>query len=126
MVARTLAQQLNFAIEQATSPFQFALIAKSGCDCVAHIAQALTDIDVKATLLSVDGIGAFAKSPGVPCSKGVLRLSDSSTVPHQLVGGTMTRSHIRNRNFSGFSSLTVTAGVDLTSSTIGDWKLLVG
>ena len=84
LVARTLAQQLNPAIEQATSPFQFALTTKSGCECIAHIAQA----------------------PGVPCSKGCWRwmvavpsspLSDSSTVPHQLIGGTMTReSHTKS------------------------------
>ena len=41
LVARTFAQQLNPAIEQATFPFQFALTTKSGCECVAHIAQAL-------------------------------------------------------------------------------------
>ena len=54
LVARTLAP-----IEQATSPFQFALTTKSGYECIAHIAQALTDLDANATLLSVDGIGAF-------------------------------------------------------------------
>ena len=59
LVARTLAQLLNPAVEQATSPFQFALTTKSGCECVAHIAQALTDLDANATLFSVVGIGAF-------------------------------------------------------------------
>ena len=56
LVARTLARQLNPAIEQATSPFQFALATKSGCESI-DIAQALTDLDANATLLSVDGIG---------------------------------------------------------------------
>ena len=59
LVARTLAQQLAPAVELATSPFQFALTTKSGCECVAHIAQTLTDLDGNTTLLSVDGIGAF-------------------------------------------------------------------
>ena len=59
VVARTLAQQLGPAVEQHTSPFQFALSTKSGCECVAHIAQAMTDLDPTTTVLSVDGIGAF-------------------------------------------------------------------
>ena len=45
VVACTLAQQLGPAVEQHTSPFQFALSTKSGCECVAHIAQAMTDLD---------------------------------------------------------------------------------
>ena len=59
LVARTLAQQLAPAVELAISPFQFALTTKLGCECVAHIAQTLTDLDGNTTLLSVDGIGAF-------------------------------------------------------------------
>ena len=43
LVARTVAQQLGPAVERHTSPFQFALSTKSGCECVAHIAQAMTD-----------------------------------------------------------------------------------
>ena len=58
VVARTVAQQLGPAVEQHTSLFQFAL-STSGCECVAHIAQVMTDLDPTTTLLSVDGIGAF-------------------------------------------------------------------
>ena len=48
------------AVEQHTSPFQFALSGPvPDCECVAHIAQAMTDLDPTTTLLSVDGIGAF-------------------------------------------------------------------
>ena len=59
LVARAVAQQWGPAVERHTSPFQFALSTKSGCECVAHIAQAMTDLDPNTTLLSVDGIGAF-------------------------------------------------------------------
>ena len=59
LVARTMAQQLAPALEKATAPFQYALSTKSGCECVAHAVQALTDFDPDATLLSIDGIGAF-------------------------------------------------------------------
>ena len=59
LVARTLAQQLKDAVQLATAPFQFALSTKAGSECIAHVAQTLTDMDANATLLSVDGIGAF-------------------------------------------------------------------
>ena len=59
LVARTLAQELSVHIEAATSPFQYALTTRSGCECIAHAVQALSDADPEATVLSVDGIGAF-------------------------------------------------------------------
>ena len=59
LVARTMAQQLNAAVERATSPFQYALTTRAGVECVAHVVQTLTDWDPGATVLSVDGVGAF-------------------------------------------------------------------
>ena len=59
LVARTLAQELSVHIEAATSPFQHALTTRSGCECIAHAVQALSAADPEATVLSVDGIGAF-------------------------------------------------------------------
>ena len=41
------------------SPFQCALTTKAGGECVAHAIQSLTDLDSRATVLSIDGIGAF-------------------------------------------------------------------
>ena len=55
LVARTIAQ----SITPATSPFQHALVTKSGVECVAHAIQSLTDPDSRATVLSIDGIIAF-------------------------------------------------------------------
>ena len=46
-------------MEQHTSLLQFTLSIESGCECVAHIAQAMTDLNPTTTLLSVHGIGAF-------------------------------------------------------------------
>ena len=57
-MARTVAQQLNPEVEKATAPFQFALTTRCGGECVAHAIQAMTDIDPRATVLSVDGVGA--------------------------------------------------------------------
>ena len=59
LVARTISQQISKAVEQATSPFQYALLTTSGGECIAHSLQALTDLDPRATVLSIDGIGAF-------------------------------------------------------------------
>ena len=59
MVARTVAQSITPAVEAATSPFQYAPATKSGAECVAHAIQSLTDLDSRATVLSIDGISAF-------------------------------------------------------------------
>ena len=59
LVAKTIAQQLTPAVQRATSPFQYALSTKSGGECIAHALQALTDLSERATVLSIDGIGAF-------------------------------------------------------------------
>ena len=58
-MARTMAQQLSAQVEVATSPHQYALKTKAGCETVAHILQVLTELDEEATVVSVDGIGAF-------------------------------------------------------------------
>ena len=78
LVARTLAQQLAPAVERATSPFQFALTTKSGCECVAHIAQTLTDLDGNTPLLSVDGIGAFNLISRSAMLQGLLEVEGGS------------------------------------------------
>ena len=59
LVARTLAQQVGEEVEQATAPFQFALSTRAGTECVAHLVQTLTQDDPAATVVSIDGIGAF-------------------------------------------------------------------
>ena len=59
LVSRTIAQQLNDVVKNATSPFQYALSTRAGCECIAHALQALCEQDPNATILSVDGIGAF-------------------------------------------------------------------
>ena len=45
------------AVEHATALFQYALTTKFGGECIAL--QALTNLDDRATVLSIDGIGAF-------------------------------------------------------------------
>ena len=59
LVGRTMAKQVTKEVEAATSPFQYALSTRSGCECVAHVLQTLTELDEDATIVSVDGIGAY-------------------------------------------------------------------
>ncbi len=59
LVSRTAAQQASDEVEAATAPFQYALSTRAGTECVAHALQAATDFDEEATVLSIDGIGAF-------------------------------------------------------------------
>ena len=58
-VARTVAQQYAKLAEAATHPFKYALSTRAGTECVTHIVQALTTQDPEATILSIDGIGAY-------------------------------------------------------------------
>ena len=44
------------AVQQATAPFQYAMATKEGCECIAHVLQALTELNLNATILSVDGM----------------------------------------------------------------------
>ena len=57
-------QQFSPVVERATVPFHYALSTKSGGECIVHALQALTDLDERATVLSIDGIGAFDLIPG--------------------------------------------------------------
>ena len=46
-------------LEKAPAPFQHALSTKSGGECIVHALQTLADLDERATVLSIDGVGAF-------------------------------------------------------------------
>ena len=59
LVSRTIAKQVAGEVEAATAPHQYALSTRAGTECVAHALQALTDLYPEATVLSIDGIGAF-------------------------------------------------------------------
>ena len=55
LVAKTMAKQVSKQAEAATAPCQYALSTKTGCECVAHILQSVTDLDSEATVISIDG-----------------------------------------------------------------------
>ena len=58
-IAKTLARQFGKQVESVCSPFQFALSTRAGTDCVSHAIRLMTDTDHQATVLSIDGIGAY-------------------------------------------------------------------
>ena len=75
-MARTIAQQYVAKVEVATTPHQYALRTKAGCETVAHILQVLTDLDPNATVVSVDGIGAYDLISRNSMLRGVRHMAD--------------------------------------------------
>ena len=47
------------SVEAATAHSNTLLTTKAGCESVAHILQSLTDQDDRATIVSIDGVGAY-------------------------------------------------------------------
>ena len=80
LVARSMAKQIAKKVEQATSPFQYALSAKAGSECVAHVLQTLTDVDPNATVVSIDGVGAFDLISRNSMMRGLRRMEDGDQV----------------------------------------------
>ena len=80
LVARTMAKQIAKKAEKATAPFQYALTTKAGCECVAHILQTITDMDERATVVSIDGVGAYDLISRNAMLEGLLRMEDGDQV----------------------------------------------
>ena len=59
LVGRTLAQQFSAQFQEACHPFQYALSTKAGAEGLARAVRVATELDPRATVLSVDGVGAF-------------------------------------------------------------------
>ena len=59
LIASTIAWQISEQVEEATALHQYALQTKSGCECVSHMVQMLTELNPRQTMVSVDGVGAF-------------------------------------------------------------------
>ena len=80
LVARTISQQLGPEVEQATSPYQYAMLTRAGCECIAHALQGLTELDPHATVTSVDGISAFDMISRQSMLEGLRQLPVGNTV----------------------------------------------
>ena len=62
--------------EVATHPFQYALSTRAGTECVAHVIQALTDLNESTTILSIDGVGAYDNISRNAMFRGVAEMVD--------------------------------------------------
>ena len=82
----------DLPVEAATAPLQCALSTRAVNECIAHTLQGLTELNPRATVVSIDGVSACDKSPGQRCSqdfstwRGVARLCHSfgCSVAHPL------------------------------------------
>ena len=81
LLARTIAQQINPAVESATAPFQHAFTIRTGVECVSHVIKTLTDVDPEATVLFVDGVGAFDLTSRAPMLEGLQGIEGGNSVP---------------------------------------------
>ena len=80
LVARTMAKQVAKKAEEATAPFQYALTTKAGCECVAHVLQTITDLDNRATVVSIDGVGAYDLISRNAMMEGLLRMEQGDQI----------------------------------------------
>jgi len=58
-VGRCLAQQYAAAFMRATHPHQFALSTRAGTDALARMVTAICERDPRATVVGLDGVGAY-------------------------------------------------------------------
>jgi hypothetical protein len=59
LVGKTLARQFQDDFRSAVLPSNFGLCDRSGTEALAHLIQVLTDMDPRATITCIDGVGAF-------------------------------------------------------------------
>ena len=59
LVGRTLAQAFAPHFQRACLPHQFGLSTRAGTEALTRVLRAATEIDPRATVLSVDAVGAF-------------------------------------------------------------------
>ena len=78
LLSRTMVRQLGEAVKVAIAPFQYALSTRVGCECVAHVLQAVTEADPSATVLSIDGSALLIPYPGKLSSRDSATLKEGS------------------------------------------------
>ena len=59
LVARALAQQFSEAFQSACLPFQYGLGTRAGTEALSKVLRVATELDPRATVLSVDAVGAY-------------------------------------------------------------------
>ena len=59
LVGRALAQAFALRLETACLPYQYGLSTRSGAEALPRVLRAATEVDPRATILSVDAVGAY-------------------------------------------------------------------
>ena len=59
IVRRLVSHTIGGGIRAGHCSFQYALSTRAGCECESHVLQGFTDLDERATVMSIDGIGAY-------------------------------------------------------------------
>ena len=80
LVSRTIAQQIGKAVERATAPHQYALSTRAGSECIAHVLQGLCEQNPQATVISIDGLGAFDQISRAAMLDGLLNVAHCGAV----------------------------------------------
>ena len=68
-------------MKAATVPFQDALSTRSGCECVAHALQVVTELDPKATITTICGISACGSTSRRAMLLGLDRVAGERQAP---------------------------------------------
>ena len=80
LVSRTIAQQIGKAVERATTPHQYALSTRARSECIAHVLQGLCEQNPQATVMSIDGLGAFDPISRAAMLDGLLNVAHCGAV----------------------------------------------
>ena len=103
LVAKTMAKQFMTKFEAATKPFQYALATRAESESIAHAVQVVSDMDPRATVLSIDGVGAFDLISRRAMMCAVQRMPDGETF-HSSPNFTDTLPHICGKTRKGLST----------------------
>ena len=76
LVTTTMSQQLGSATKAATAPCQYALSTRSGCECVAHVLQGVTELNPRTTVTSIDGVSAYDMISRRAMMEGLCQVDD--------------------------------------------------
>ena len=55
-------------------------VGEAGCECVAHILQTFTNLDPQATIMSIDGVGAYDLTSRNAMLAGLLRMEGGDQI----------------------------------------------
>ena len=58
-------------VQSATAPSQHAMSTRGGCECIFHALHGLTEMNARATVMSIDGISAYDCRVSMICLVGV-------------------------------------------------------